>query len=40
MIEIKNIIKSYGTLRVLRGIDLVIPDREVVAVTGASGAIL
>ena len=38
MIEIKNIIKSYGTLRVLRGIDLVIPDREVVAVTGASGA--
>ena len=38
MIEIKNIVKSYGTLRVLRGIDLVIPDREVVAVTGASGA--
>ncbi len=38
MIEIKNIIKSYGTLRVLRGIDLVIPDREVVAVTGTSGA--
>ncbi len=38
MIEIKNITKSYGTLRVLRGIDLVIPDREVVAVTGASGA--
>ncbi len=38
MIEIKNIIKSYGTLRVLRGIDLIIPDREVVAVTGASGA--
>ncbi len=38
MIEIKNIIKSYGPLRVLRGIDLVIPDREVVAVTGASGA--
>lgn len=38
MIEIKNITKSYGPLRVLRGIDLVIPDREVVAVTGASGA--
>ncbi len=38
MIEIKNIVKSYGTLRVLRGIDLVIPDREVVAVTGTSGA--
>lgn len=38
MIEIKNIIKSYGTLRVLRGIDLVIPDREVVAVTGTNGA--
>lgn len=38
MIEIKNITKSYGTLRVLRGIDLVIPDREVVAVTGTSGA--
>lgn len=38
MIEIKNIHKSYGTLEVLKGIDLVIPERKVVSITGASGA--
>ncbi len=38
MIEIKNIHKSYGTLEVLKGIDLVIPEHKVVSITGASGA--
>lgn len=38
MIEIKNITKSYGNLQVLKGIDLIIPEREVVTIVGASGA--
>lgn len=38
MIEIKNIHKSYGTLEVLKGIDLIIPEHKVVSITGASGA--
>ena len=38
MIEINNIHKSYGTLEVLKGIDLVIPEHKVVSITGASGA--
>lgn len=38
MIEVRDIHKSYGTLEVLRGIDLVIRQGEVVSVVGASGA--
>ncbi len=38
MIQIKNIKKSYGTLQVLKGIDLVIPERQIVTIVGASGA--
>ena len=38
MIEVKNIRKSYGTLEVLKGIDLVIPEQKIVTVVGASGA--
>lgn len=38
MITGKNIHKSYGTLEVLKGIDLVINKGEIVSVVGASGA--
>jgi len=38
MIKIHNIEKSYGTLKVLKGIDLEIPEGEVIAICGASGA--
>lgn len=38
MIEIRNIKKSYGNLQVLKGIDLVIPERKIVSIVGASGA--
>ncbi|MDJ1481494.1 ABC transporter ATP-binding protein [Cytophagaceae bacterium YF14B1] len=38
MIEVKNISKSYNTLQVLKGIDLVIRRKEVVSIVGASGA--
>lgn len=38
MIEIKNIKKSYGTLPVLKGIDLTIGEGEIVSIVGASGA--
>jgi lipoprotein-releasing system ATP-binding protein len=38
MIKTTGIIKSFGDLRVLKGIDLDIKDREVVAIVGASGA--
>ena len=38
MIEIKNIHKSYGSLEVLKGIDAVIEQGEIVSVVGASGA--
>ena len=38
MIEIKKIHKSYGTLEVLKGIDLIIPEHKIVSITGASGA--
>ena len=38
MIEIKNIHKSFGTLVVLRGIDLDIHKGEVVSIVGPSGA--
>ena len=38
MIEAKSIWKSYGDLKVLKGIDLVIPEKKVVTIIGASGA--
>lgn len=38
MIEIEHIVKRYGTLEVLRGIDLTIGQAEVVSIVGPSGA--
>ena len=38
MIEIKNIHKSYGSLEVLKGINAVIEQGEIVSIVGASGA--
>lgn len=38
MIEIKNITKRFDNLEVLKGIDLTIPDHEIVSIVGASGA--
>jgi lipoprotein-releasing system ATP-binding protein len=38
MIQTSGITKAYGSLRVLKGIDLSINDREVVSIVGASGA--
>lgn len=38
MIELKGITKSFGSLQVLRGIDLEIAEGEVVSVVGPSGA--
>lgn len=38
MIEIKNIHKSYGSLEVLKGIDAVIEQGEIVSIVGVSGA--
>lgn len=38
MIEIKNVTKSFGTLQVLKGIDLHINKGEVVSIVGPSGA--
>jgi lipoprotein-releasing system ATP-binding protein len=38
MIKAAGITKSYGELRVLKGIDLNISEKEVVSIVGASGA--
>lgn len=38
MITINHIEKSYGTLKVLKGIDMVIEDSQIVTIVGASGA--
>jgi len=38
MIRAENIHKSYGSLQVLKGIDLVIGKGEIVSIVGASGA--
>ena len=38
MIETKNICKSYGSLEVLKGVNLNISKGEILAIVGASGA--
>ncbi len=38
MIKATGIQKSYGDLKVLKGIDLEVKEKEVVAIVGASGA--
>ena len=38
MIEVKGITKSFGELQVLKGIDLIINDSEIISIVGASGA--
>ena len=38
MIDIKGITKSFGSLQVLKGIDLHIEKGEVVSIVGPSGA--
>lgn len=38
MIKAENIFKSYGDVQVLKGVDLLIENGEVVSVVGASGA--
>ncbi|MBY0435979.1 MAG: ATP-binding cassette domain-containing protein, partial [Cyclobacteriaceae bacterium] len=38
MLEARGIEKSYGNLKVLKGVDVSIASGEVVAIVGASGA--
>ncbi len=38
VIKAENIEKSFGTLRVLKGISLEVPDKKIYSVVGASGA--
>ena len=38
MIEVRNIVKRYGDLEVLRGVDLDISQGEIVSIVGPSGA--
>jgi lipoprotein-releasing system ATP-binding protein len=38
MIELRNIHKSFGTLEVLKGIDLTVGEAELVSIVGSSGA--
>jgi lipoprotein-releasing system ATP-binding protein len=38
MIKSENITKSYGSLQVLKGIDIEIPKGQIVSIVGASGA--
>jgi lipoprotein-releasing system ATP-binding protein len=38
MIKVEKIVKSFGTLTVLKGVDIEIPKEKVVAIVGPSGA--
>ena len=38
MIKVSNIHKSFGDLKVLRGVSLEVKEREIVSIVGASGA--
>lgn len=38
IIEARNIRKSFGSLEVLKGVDLCVEESEILAITGASGA--
>jgi lipoprotein-releasing system ATP-binding protein len=38
MINVSGITKAYGDLKVLKGIDIQIEDKEVISIVGASGA--
>ncbi len=38
MIKVENIIKSFGSLTVLKGVTVEIPEKKVVAIVGPSGA--
>lgn len=38
MIEVRKIIKSYGDLQVLKGIDLLVREKEIITIVGPSGA--
>ncbi|MCB9001999.1 MAG: ABC transporter ATP-binding protein [Bacteroidales bacterium] len=38
MIKVNNIVKSFGSLTVLKGISVEIPEQKVVAIVGPSGA--
>ena len=38
MIKVEGVEKSFGAVRVLRGIDVELPERKVVAIVGPSGA--
>ena len=38
MIQVRNLVKSFGSLDVLKGIDLEVQEKEVVVLIGASGS--
>ncbi|USG66839.1 amino acid ABC transporter ATP-binding protein [Brevibacillus ruminantium] len=38
MIEVKNLYKSFGSLTVLKGVDMAVNEKEVVVLLGASGS--
>ena len=38
MLTAENIVKSYGVLKVLKGVDLSVSDGEIVCIVGSSGA--
>jgi lipoprotein-releasing system ATP-binding protein len=38
MLQAQNIVRNYGSLQVLRGVNLDVAESEIVAITGASGA--
>ncbi len=38
MLSAKNLFKKYDQVQVLKGVDLVVHDGEIVAITGSSGA--